>query len=232
MFGYIGRALLYHYAFCHSEERSDVRIAGNGHLIAVGAMLLMQRCFCLSAKAMCANAAMCVFDTLWYCDIAISHCDKSLFCEHVVCFVFDQSIVASDNRLSYACILLFPKSTKVSFGVPDCFVFDQSIAVNVNCLSFACLFLFPTGTKVSRVGFIIWFPSGRCGANCAFEITLSGTITLTLFLVCAFSPKVQSIFWGPHNGQCLAMTESASHGRGQRLWYIFNAFPKHFLCKK
>ena len=37
---------------------------------------------------------------------------------HVVCFVFDQSIVASDNRLSYACILLFPKSTKVSFGVP------------------------------------------------------------------------------------------------------------------
>ena len=55
-------------------------------------------------------------------------------------------------------------------------------------------------TKVSCVGFIIWFPSGRCGANCAFEITLSGTITLTLLLVCAFSPKVQSIFWGPHNG--------------------------------
>ena len=37
---------------------------------------------------------------------------------HVVCVVFDQSIAASDNRLSYACILLFPKSTKVSFGVP------------------------------------------------------------------------------------------------------------------
>ena len=37
---------------------------------------------------------------------------------HVVCFVFDQSIVASDNRLSYACILLFPTGTKVSRGVP------------------------------------------------------------------------------------------------------------------
>ena len=31
---------------------------------------------------------------------------------------FDQSIVACDNRLSYACILIFPKSTKVYFGVP------------------------------------------------------------------------------------------------------------------
>ena len=37
----------------------------------------------------------------------------------VVCFVFDQSIAASDNRLSYACILLFPKSTKYLLGSPD-----------------------------------------------------------------------------------------------------------------
>ena len=37
---------------------------------------------------------------------------------HVICFVFDQSIVASDNRLSYACILLFPKSTKYLLGSP------------------------------------------------------------------------------------------------------------------
>lgn len=35
---------------------------------------------------------------------------------YVVCFVFDQSIAASDNRLSYACILLFPKSTKYFWG--------------------------------------------------------------------------------------------------------------------
>ena len=50
------------------------------------------------------------------------------------------------------------------------------------------------------------------GAHCTFEITLLQAIMLTLLLVCAFSPKVQSIFWGPHNGQCLAMTLSASHG--------------------
>ena len=37
----------------------------------------------------------------------------------VVCFSFDQPTVASDNRLSYACILLFPTGTKVSRGVPD-----------------------------------------------------------------------------------------------------------------
>ena len=36
----------------------------------------------------------------------------------VVCFVVDQSIVASDNRLSYACILLFPASTQYPAGSP------------------------------------------------------------------------------------------------------------------
>ena len=36
------------------------------------------------------------------------------------------------------------------------------------------------------------FPSGRCVAHCAFEITLSLAITLTLLLVCAFfSTQVQ-----------------------------------------
>ena len=39
--------------------------------------------------------------------------------ECVACFSFDQPIAASDNRLSYACILLFPTGTKVSRGVPD-----------------------------------------------------------------------------------------------------------------
>ena len=31
----------------------------------------------------------------------------------------------------------------------------------------------------------------ECVAHCAFEITLSRTITLTLLLVCSFSPRVQ-----------------------------------------
>ena len=34
-------------------------------------------------------------------------------------------------------------------------------------------------------------------AHCTFEITLLQAIMLTLLLVCSFSPKVQSIFWGP-----------------------------------
>ena len=46
-----------------------------------------------------------------------------------------------------------------------------------------------------------------CGAHCAFEITLLQTIMLTLLLVCAFSPRVQSIPRGPLIWQCLAMTE-------------------------
>ena len=52
----------------------------------------------------------------------------------VVCFVFDQSIVASDNRLSYACILLFPTGTKVSRGVPDFpLVMTESALRVINC---------------------------------------------------------------------------------------------------
>ena len=34
-------------------------------------------------------------------------------------------------------------------------------------------------------------------AHCTFEITLSQAITLTLLLVCAFSPRVHSIPRGP-----------------------------------
>ena len=44
----------------------------------------------------------------------------------------------------------------------------------------------------------LFFWCGRPrGTHCAFEITLSWAITLTLLLVCAFSPRVHSIPWGP-----------------------------------
>ena len=62
--------------------------------------------------------------------------------------------------------------------------------------------LSPTSTQY-LVGTPWWFfagsenPSVRV-AHCTFEITLSGTITLTLLLVCAFSPRVHSIPRGPH----------------------------------
>ena len=39
-------------------------------------------------------------------------------------------------------------------------------------------------------------------AHFASEIALSGAIILTLLLVCSFSPKVQSIFWGPRYIDC------------------------------
>ena len=54
----------------------------------------------------------------------------------------------------------------------------------------------PRQYKVSCVGFMIWCPSGRCVAHCTFEIALSQAITLTLMLVCAFSPKVQKYLLG------------------------------------
>ena len=44
--------------------------------------------------------------------------------------------------------------------------------------------------------FNVWVYRTRV-AHCTFEITLLQTIMLTLLLVCSFSPKVQSIFWGP-----------------------------------
>ena len=42
---------------------------------------------------------------------------------------------------------------------------------------------------------VLKIPSVRV-AHFAFEITLSGAITLTLLLVCAFSPKVQKYLLG------------------------------------
>ena len=82
--------------------------------------------------------------------------------------------------LSFARLLLLPKSTKVSFGVP-----------------------FPYKTARIRwdCGFLggFWKILVYASHNFAFEITLSRAITLTLLLVCAFSPRVHSIPRGPIN---------------------------------
>ncbi len=52
------------------------------------------------------------------------------------------------------------------------------------------------------VTFLGKFLRGRVRvAHFVFEITLSQAITLTLLLVCAFSPRVHSIPRGPHNWQ-------------------------------
>ena len=77
---------------------------------------------------------------------------------HVVCFSFDQPIVASNSRLSFARILLFPTGTQYPAGAPiTALVTRQS----------------------------------------------SQAITLTLLLVCAFSPKVHKYLLGSPD-LCLA----------------------------
>ena len=48
-----------HFMSLREVACNAVAISRKGHLVKA-----MVRCFCLSAKAMCANAAMCVFDTL------------------------------------------------------------------------------------------------------------------------------------------------------------------------
>ena len=74
----------------------------------------------------------------------------------VVCFSFDQPIVASGSRLSYACILLFPASTQYPAGSPI------TALLKSHCRGRQCSFapFLHASTKVSCVGFIIWFPSG------------------------------------------------------------------------
>ena len=63
--------------------------------------------------------------------------------------------------------------------------------------------------------------SRSCVAHCTFEITLLQAIMLTLLLVCAFSPKVHSIFWGP----LFAMTDNYPQlARGA------NITPKAYHC--
>ena len=56
------------------------------------------------------------------------------------------------------------------------------------------------------------FPSGRCVAHCAFEITLSLAITLTLLLVCAFfSTQVQKyLAWDLTREPCKTNAEFLS----------------------
>ena len=71
--------------------------------------------------------------------------------------------------------------------------------ISIVCLSFARLLLLPTGTQYPAGSPFIFGVLGRFlrrrvrGALCTFEIALSGTITLTLLFVCAFSPRVHSI---------------------------------------
>ena len=89
--------------------------------------------------------------------------------------------------------------------------------------------------------FNVWYRTRV--AHCAFEITLLQTIMLTLLLVCSFSPKVQSIFWGPricdsaisHCDKSLFCEHVFPHGyksipRGPRFFPRVQKYPAGVLC--
>ena len=91
--------------------------------------------------------------------------------------------------------------------------------------------------------FNVWYRTRV--AHCTFEITLSQAITLTLLLVCSFSPKVQSIFWGPricdsalslsHCDKSLFCEHVFPHGyksipRGPRFFPRVQKYPAGVLC--
>ena len=72
---------------------------------------------------------------------------------------------------------------------------------------------FPNGYIVSRWGPLYSILRGFYNmvpfrtSYASFLTSQSSQATIAcLMLAYSFSPKVQSIFWGPHNGQCLVMT--------------------------
>ena len=136
---------------------------------------------------------------------------------------FWNCIIGGDNAHSFACVLLFPKSTKVSFGAPwvsqkrsstlnDLLqatmlrirATNRTIVGYVRCARFpqmqALASLFTCGPRVAVQDVNGRDVNGAAhGAHCTFEITLLQAIMLTLLFVCSFSPKVQSILRGFYN---------------------------------
>ena len=101
------------------------------------------------------------------------------------------------------------------------------IALSGRQCSLLCLFApFPHGYTVSR----------GVPDNCTFEIALSQAITLTLLFVCAFSPKVQSIFWGsqfaPQNDKVLRTEWKPLQKRLKCLCGSQNKPNKHYTVLK
>ena len=91
---------------------------------------------------------------------------------------FWNHIIASNNAHSFACVLLFPKSTKYLLGAPD---FARCHWTKQCCdKSLFCEHVFPHTSYAS------------------FLTSQSPQATIAcLMLAYSFSPKVQSIFWGP-----------------------------------
>ena len=80
---------------------------------------------------------------------------------------------------------------------------------------------------------ITGWTSGRLlVAHFAFEITLSGAITLTLLLVCDFSPRVHSIPRGPHNqARVFELPERSGH-RARRAHHVTSCLLLQFYKRK
>ena len=124
----------------------------------------------------------------------------------VVCFILDQTIVASDKCLSYARILLFPTGTQypvgthytVSRGDPDncTFVITLSQAIMLTLL-LVCAFF---STQVQK--YLAWVYNkvslpGDASYASLLTNRLSQATVGCLMLAYSFSPRVHSIPRGP-----------------------------------
>ena len=91
------------------------------------------------------------------------------------------------------------------------FLTRQSSQATTVCLTLAYSFSqrvhsIPLGPLYSILrGFCNMVPFRTSYASFLTSQSSQATIAC-LMLAYSFSPKVQSIFWGPHNGQCLVMT--------------------------
>jgi hypothetical protein len=117
-----------------------------------------------------------------------------------ICFATSQISLLTKQTLFFRLFVFCsfapsPHGYTVSRGVPK--IPKKSGFLDSNSLKTARNFSLKSQNFDGFLGFFVGSenPSVRV-AHCTFEITLSGTITLTLLLVCAFSPKVQKYLLG------------------------------------
>ena len=95
---------------------------------------------------------------------------------------------------SYASLL----TNRLSQATVGCLMFAYSFSPRVQSIPRGPRFPLAMTECVARNGKNIPYKTARIAShNFTFEITLSQAITLTLLLVCAFSPRVHSIPRGP-----------------------------------
>ncbi len=149
-----------------------------------------------------------------------------------ICFATSQISLLTKQTLFFRLFVFCsfapsPHGYTVSRGVPK--IPKKSEFLDSNSLKTARNFSLKSQNFDGFLGFFVGSenPSVRV-AHCTFEITLSGTITLTLLLVCAFSPKVQKYLLGSPltDFQVLGKTQKGANCRRfYHLLWTFSAKP-------